>query len=230
MAVFIDEAHLVFKDAPKVLLEQIETMVKLIRSKGVGIYFITQVPGDVPESVLSQLGLKIQHALRGFTAKDKKEITKAVENYPTSEYYKAGELIQSLGIGEAFVTALDEKGIPTPLAHTFLISPESRMDILTPSEIDNLVAQSDLVRKYNQDINKESAYEILMKRMNGEAENEEVVEPTPTKTMPQKEQPSTLETMLKNPMVKTFGNTLMREGAKAILGMLGLKSTTRKRK
>lgn len=93
------------KEAPKALLSQIETIVKLIRSKGVGIYFITQVPGDVPDGVLSQLGLKIQHALRGFTAKDKKEIDKAVENYPTTEFYKASELIQNLGIGEAFVTA-----------------------------------------------------------------------------------------------------------------------------
>ena len=106
LVLFIDEAHLIFKEASKALLSQIETMVKLIRSKGVGIYFITQIPGDVPENVLSQLGLKIQHALRGFTAKDKKEITKAVENYPITEFYDAANLIQNLGIGEAFVTAL----------------------------------------------------------------------------------------------------------------------------
>ena len=228
LAVFIDEAHLIFKDAPKVLLEQIETMVKLIRSKGVGIYFITQVPGDIPESVLSQLGLKIQHALRGFTAKDKKEISKAVENYPMSEFYKASELIQSLGIGEAFVTALDEKGIPTPLVHTYLISPESRMDILSPEEIDNLVNQSELVRKYNQTVDKESAYEILLRRMNeeqGDSANTETSKPQQSK--PAKEEPSMFESILGSPMVQTFGKTLMREGAKAIMGMIGLKKTTK---
>ena len=103
---------MLFKEAPKALLSQIETIVKLIRSKGVGIYFITQVQGCSGWR-FEPVRFKIQHALRGFTAKDKKEIDKAVENYPTTEFYKASELIQNLGIGEAFVTALDEKGIPT---------------------------------------------------------------------------------------------------------------------
>lgn len=223
LAVFIDEAHLIFKEASKALLDQIETMVKLIRSKGVGIYFITQVPGDIPEGVLSQLGLKIQHALRGFTAKDKKEITKAVENYPTSEYYKANELIQALGIGEAFVTALNEKGIPTPLVHTYLISPESRMDILTDEEINAIVNNSDLVLKYNQEIDRESAYEILMKRINdNENLEDEVKIPSPkTSSKAPKEEPSIFESILKSPIAQTFGKTLMREGAKVIMGMLG---------
>lgn len=223
LAVFIDEAHLIFKEASKALLDQIETMVKLIRSKGVGIYFITQIPGDVPESVLSQLGLKIQHALRGFTAKDKKEITKAVENYPNTEYYKASELIQALGIGEAFVTALSEKGIPTPLVHTYLISPESRMDVLTNDEINTIVNNSDLVSKYNQEINRESAYEILMKRINDVENQEDVIVETSSKTTtkPSKEEPSIFESILKSPITQTFGKTLMREGAKVIMGMLG---------
>ena len=227
LAVFIDEAHLIFKDAPKVLLDQIETMVKLIRSKGVGIYFITQIPGDVPENVLSQLGLKIQHALRGFTAKDKKEINKAVQNYPTTAYYKTEELIQALGIGEALITALDEKGIPTPLAHTYLISPESRMDVLSAAEIDHLVNTSRMVAKYNQSIDKESAYEILMKRMNGE-EVSSVEQSTEPVSKPA--EPSVFETILRSSMAQTFGKTLMREGAKAIIGMLGLKATTKKKK
>ena len=227
LAVFIDEAHLIFKDAPKVLLDQIETMVKLIRSKGVGIYFITQIPGDVPENVLSQLGLKIQHALRGFTAKDKKEINKAVQNYPTTAYYKTEELIQALGIGEALITILDEKGIPTPLAHTYLISPESRMDVLSAAEIDHLVNTSRMVAKYNQSIDKESAYEILMKRMNGE-EVSSVEQSTEPVSKPA--EPSVFETILRSSMAQTFGKTLMREGAKAIIGMLGLKATTKKKK
>lgn len=218
LVLFIDEAHLIFNEASKALLSQIETMVKLIRSKGVGIYFITQIPGDVPENVLSQLGLKIQHALRGFTAKDRKEIDKAVENYPITEYYDAGNLIQNLGIGEAFVTALDEKGIPTPLVQTYLISPESRMDVLSPSEVDDLVDSSDMVSKYEETVDKESAYEILTQRMETAAENTPEEEKKPVK-----EEPGMLETVLKSPMARTFGNTLMREGAKAILGMLGLK-------
>ncbi|MDY3401863.1 DUF853 domain-containing protein [Riemerella anatipestifer] len=230
LVLFIDEAHLIFKEASKTLLSQIETMVKLIRSKGVGIYFITQIPGDVPENVLSQLGLKIQHALRGFTAKDRKEIEKAIQNYPVTEYYKAEELIQNLGIGEAFVTALDEKGIPTPLVQTYLISPESRMGVLTATEIDNLTAGSALVKKYQNSIDKENAYEILSKRIVPVAEGSQASQEAPKTTVTkEQEEPSLFDTVLKSPMAKTFGTTLMREGAKAILGMLGLKSTSRRR-
>ena len=219
LVLFIDEAHLIFQEASKTLLSQIETMVKLIRSKGVGIYFITQIPGDVPENVLSQLGLKIQHALRGFTAKDRKEISKAVENYPITEYYKANDLIQNLGIGEAFITALDEKGIPTPLVHTYLISPESRMDILTEGEVYDLTAKSALVAKYEQTINTDSAYEMLTSRM-----EQAVQTAAPTqKSKPIKEEPGMFETVMKSSAGRTFTNTLMREGARAILGMFGLK-------
>ncbi len=218
LVLFIDEAHLIFNEASKTLLSQIETMVKLIRSKGIGIYFITQIPGDVPENILSQLGLKVQHALRGFTAKDKKEISKAVENYPTTAYYDAANLIQNLGIGEAFVTALDEKGIPTPLVHTYLISPESRMDVLTESEINELTSNSDLVAKYETSVNKESAYEILSARMNQAVQTAAPQQ----KTKPVKEEPGMFEQVLQSSAGRTFTNTLMREGAKAILRMLGL--------
>lgn len=161
LVIFIDEAHLIFKEASGVLMDQIETIVKLIRSKGIGVYFITQNPMDVPSGVLAQLGLKIQHALRAFTANDRKAIKMTAENYPVSEFYKTDEVITSLGIGEAFVTALDEKGIPTPLAATMLRSPMSRMDVLTQGEIDQINAQSKLVRKYSELIDRESAYEML---------------------------------------------------------------------
>ncbi|KIA89303.1 helicase HerA-like domain-containing protein [Kaistella jeonii] len=218
LVLFIDEAHLIFNEASKALLNQIETMVKLIRSKGVGIYFITQIPGDVPENVLSQLGLKIQHALRGFTAKDKKEISKAVENYPTTEYYKANELIQNMGIGEAFITALDEKGIPTPLVHTYLISPESRMDVLNDAEVENLTSRSSLVAKYEQTMNKDSAYEMLTSRMEQAVEN---AAPT-VKSRPVKEEPGVFESVMKSRAGRTFTTTLAREGAKFVLGMFGL--------
>ncbi|WP_369048999.1 helicase HerA-like domain-containing protein [Tenacibaculum sp. UWU-22] len=161
LIIFIDEAHLVFSEASKALLDQIESIVKLIRSKGVGLYFVTQNPEDVPEDVLAQLGLKVQHALRAFTAKDRKAIKLAAENYPDSAYYKTDEVLTQLGIGQAFVSALNEKGIPTPLARTMLRAPMSRMDILTPKEIKQVLDNSRLVPKYNENIDRESAYEIL---------------------------------------------------------------------
>jgi len=165
LVIFIDEAHLIFDQASKALQDQIETIVKLIRSKGIGVYFITQNPTDVPNGVLAQLGLKIQHALRAFTANDRKAIKMTAENYPLSDYYKTDEVLTQLGIGEAFVTALNEKGIPTPLAATMLRAPMSRMDILTETEIDASIAKSKLARKYNEIIDRESAYEILSKKM-----------------------------------------------------------------
>ena len=165
LVISIDEAHLIFDQASKALLDQIETIVKLIRSKGIGIFFITQNPMDVPSSVLAQLGLKIQHALRAFTANDRKAIKMSAENYPISDYYKTDEVLTSLGIGEAFVTALNEKGIPTPLVATMLRAPMSRMDILSPTEISDCILKSKLAKKYNEVIDRESAYEILTKKI-----------------------------------------------------------------
>jgi uncharacterized protein len=165
LVIFIDEAHLIFNQASKALLDQIENIVKLIRSKGVGIYFVTQNPTDVPDGVLAQLGLKVQHALRAFTAVDRKAIKLTAENYPVSEFYKTDETITALGIGEALVTALSEKGIPTPLAATMLRAPVSRMDILTAAEINSINRSSVLVQKYSQVIDRESAYEMLNKKV-----------------------------------------------------------------
>ena len=165
LIIFIDEAHLIFKEASKALSSQIESIVKLIRSKGIGLYFVTQNPKDIPEDVLAQLGMKIQHALRAFTAKDRKAIKLAAENYPDSEYYDTKDILTKLGIGEAFVTVLNEKGIPTPLARTMLRAPMSRMDILTDKEIKQVLSNSRLVPKYNQEIDRESAYELLNKKI-----------------------------------------------------------------
>lgn len=165
LVIFIDEAHLIFKEASDALLDQIESIVKLIRSKGVGIYFVTQNPTDVPDAVLSQLGLKIQHALRAFTAKDRKAIKLTAENYPISEYYKTDEVLTSLGIGEALVSVLNEKGIPTPLAATMLRAPMSRMDILSDDELKDLLATSKLIKEYNEAIDRESAYELLNEKI-----------------------------------------------------------------
>lgn len=175
LVIFIDEAHLIFNEASKALINQIESIVKLIRSKGVGLYFVTQNPTDIPDAVLSQLGLKIQHALRAFTAKDRKAIKLTAENYPLSEYYKTDEVLTSLGIGEALVTALNEKGIPTPLAATLVRAPMSRMGVLEDNELKDLLDSSQLIREYNQEIDRESAYELLNKKIEI-TEREEVLD------------------------------------------------------
>ena len=175
LVIFIDEAHLIFNEASKALLEQIESIVKLIRSKGIGIYFVTQNPMDVPSGVLAQLGLKIQHALRAFTANDRKAIKMTAENYPISEYYKTDETLTNLGIGEALVTALNEKGIPTPLVATMMRAPMSRMDVLSENEITEINNKSKLVKKYSEVFDRESAYEMLNKKLqNIEAEAKEI--------------------------------------------------------
>lgn len=165
LVVFIDEAHLIFKEASNTLLDQIETIIKLIRSKGIGVYFITQNPTDIPKGVLAQLGLKIQHALRAFTANDRQAIKQTAENYPISEFYKTNEIITSLGIGEALVTVLNEKGVPTPLVACMMRTPESRMDVLSEVEIEQINSNSKLVKKYAEEIDRESAYEILNKKI-----------------------------------------------------------------
>ncbi len=176
LVIFIDEAHLIFKEASKALLSQIESIVKLIRSKGIGIFFVTQNPNDIPDDVLGQLGLKVQHALRAFTAKDRKAIKLAAENYPISEYYDVDETLTQLGIGEAFISALNEKGIPTPLACTMMRAPMSRMDILTDTELKQLIKNSRIYYKYNEAIDRESAYEILTEKIERINEKENVEE------------------------------------------------------
>lgn len=226
LCIFIDEAHLVFQEATDALMQQMEAIIKLIRSKGVGVYFITQNPADIPDSVLAQLGLKVQHALRAFTAKDRKAIKLAAENYPITKWYQTEDLLTNLGIGEAFVSALNEKGIPTPLAHTLMRAPESRMDVLTPTEIDQIIGRSSLTRKYNQVIDRESAYEILTGKIQeaqaaaAEAE-EEQAERKPSGGS-RKAEKSVIENVLGNPMTRQIGRTVARELTRGLLGVLGL--------
>lgn len=221
LCIFIDEAHLIFKEASDALLDQIESIIKLIRSKGVGIYFCTQNPYDIPDAVLSQLGLKVQHALRAFTEKDRKAIKKTAENYPISEYYKTDELLTSLGIGQALITALNEKGIPTPLAATHLRAPMSRIGVLTMDEIQQIVSSSAIATKYNEVIDRESAFEILTNKLKS-AEEEEAEEEKPQPKKSAKEEKSTLEKISENTMVRQVGRTVVREVARGILGVLGL--------
>ncbi|MEL1240783.1 helicase HerA-like domain-containing protein [Flavobacterium flavipallidum] len=221
LVIFIDEAHLIFKEASKTLLEQIETIIKLIRSKGIGIYFITQNPMDVPSGILAQLGLKIQHALRAFTANDRQAIKQTADNYPISEFYNTSELITSLGIGEALVTALNEKGIPTPLAATMLRAPMSRMDILTDDEIQEINSKSKLVKKYSENIDRESAYEMLNKKITviEEENSKEEEKQNEIKQSKTSNQPSTSEVVGKS-VLKVLTSATFIRGAFGILSKI----------
>jgi hypothetical protein len=236
LCIFIDEAHLMFENASDELLDQLESIVKLIRSKGVGIYFCTQNPIDIPDEVLGQLGLKIQHALRAFTAKDRKAIKLAVQNFPETDFYDTEELITSLGIGEALVTVLNEKGIPTPLVHTMLRAPMSRMDVLTDDEIADIVDASDLAHKYNKEIDRESAMEILTEKIQAAKEEEQQLKMKEQKAKARRtsrrsgtQEKSLVEELSKNTMVRQLGRTVARELTRGLLGVLGLGGRKKRR-
>jgi len=215
LIIFIDEAHLVFKEASKTLLSQIESIIKLIRSKGVGVYFVTQNPKDVPSDVLAQLGMKIQHALRAFTANDRKAIKLASENYPDSEYYDTDEVLTQLGIGEAFVSVLDRKGRPTPLAATMMRAPMSRMDILDKKELKEVLDKSHIIDKYNAEIDRESAYELLNKKIEV-AYKEEEKERKETKKEKSKKTTTRKSTRM-NPVLKVVTSATFIRGVLGIL-------------
>ena len=230
LVMFIDEAHLIFQEANEALLQQIETIIKLIRSKGIGIYFCTQNPMDVPAAVLAQLGLKVQHALRAFTAADRKVIKQTSENYPETDFYKTEDLITQLGTGEALVTILNEKGIPTPLVHCMIRPPQSRMDILTDAEIDNLVGKSKIAAKYNEVIDSKSAYEILTEKLEEAAQKDEVkkqqeAEEKEEKKAPTKKEKGFFDDPTVKSMTRTAGNTIVR----SLLGVLGLGGRSRRK-
>lgn len=234
LVIFIDEAHLVFEEASDALTDQIEVIVKLIRSKGVGLFFVTQNPADIPDDVLGQLGLKIQHALRAFTAKDRKAIKLAAQNYPVSDYYDVAQVVTELGIGEALVTALNEKGIPTPLAHTLLRAPESRMDVLTEQEIGSIIRKSEIIDKYNEEINRESAHEILAKKLEraqDESIQEEMREQRDrARSASRRQEKSTIEKIISNPTTRQVARTMARELTRGLLGVLGVGSSSRRRR
>jgi hypothetical protein len=171
---------------------------------------------DVPASVLGQLGLKIQHALRAFTANDRKTIKQTAENYPESEFYKTEDLLTKIGIGEALITLLNEKGIPTPLAHTYMIAPRSRMDILSDVELNDLISRSQLVPKYNHSIDRESAYEILNTKI--ATANQASADSKQTNGSPKngKEEKSWLETTLNS----SAGKQIQRSVVRTLFGVI----------
>jgi DNA helicase HerA-like ATPase len=223
---FFDEAHLLFDEAPKAFLEQVQQVVRLIRSKGVGVFFVTQTPKDVPEEVLAQLGNRVQHALRAHTPNDDKALRATVRTYPKTDFYDLEETLTSLGTGEAVVTALDPKGRPTPVVATRLVPPTARMAMLTPEELKVELAQSDLLTEYGVAVDRDSAREMLAKRL-------AAIEPPP-----EAERKSTGSRVKKTATQAaigaiglTIGRTVGREIARGVLGMLGMKprrTTTRR--
>jgi DNA helicase HerA-like ATPase len=162
---FFDEAHLLFDDASEALMDQIERTARLIRSKGVGVYFVTQAPTDVPSSVLAQLGNRIQHALRAFTPDDADALRKTARTFPMTERYDVEKTLTSLGIGEALVTVLSPRGVPTPLAATRLLPPDSLMAPLPPADLQARIAASLLATRYATAVDRESAHEIISARI-----------------------------------------------------------------
>lgn len=226
LVMFIDEAHLIFNNASSALLNQIETIIKLIRSKGIGIFFCTQNPMDVPASVLAQLGLKVQHALRAFTAADRKVIKQTAENYPLSDFYKTDELLTQVGIGEALITMLNEKGVPTPLVHCMLRAPQSRMDILSDSEIDAIISKSKIARIYNEVIDNKSAYEILTEKLDAAAARNAEAQQEKQAAKTKKDEKGILD----NPLVRSFARTAGNQIIRSLLGAIGVSGSTRRKK
>ena len=248
---FFDEAHLLFRGANKALLEQIDQVVRLIRSKGVGVYFVTQSPKDVPANVLAQLGNRVQHALRAFTEDDQKALAAAARTFPKTEFYDIEETLTTLGIGEAFVTVLSENGAPTPPFATRLIPPGSRMAPLTDDEMKAALAASAQVQKYAQDIDRESAREMLEARHAATVPAPAPAAPSwggspmpkadpgagfPTRQAPPtgggrmagKPQPSAFEQVLKSPMARSVATQLTRGLMGALLGAAGLSARRRR--
>lgn len=223
---FLDEAHLLFKDAPRAFLDQIEQVIRLIRSKGVGIFFCTQMAQDIPVSVLSQLGNRIQHVLRAFTPQDADALKQTVKTYPRSAFYEIDQILTTLGIGQALVTVLNEKGIPTEVAATHLLPPTSIMGPMTQADYEVHVRQSDLYSKYKDPVDPESAYEMLTKRIEQHAKLEADTKQEIQQTKNQKEEKGMISEALSSPLAKQIG----REVVRGVFGMLFGKTTTRTRK
>lgn len=212
LVVIIDEAHLLFRDLPNEILSEFEVIIKLIRSKGVSVIFCTQNPMDIPEIILSQLGLKIQHALRAFTAKDNESIKKMAKNFPISEFYDIEKNLTTLGTGEAFVTTIGENGNPTPLVMTKIFPPESRMDTITDAELASFLSISPIFASYKNPINPESAQEILAQKMMMIQSQKRDEEAEKARIMTEKERrknPIMTDTIVES-VTKTFGKEIAR--------------------
>jgi DNA helicase HerA-like ATPase len=213
---FFDEAHLLFHGASPAFLEQVEQVVRLVRSKGVGVFFVTQSPKDVPPAILGQLGHRVQHALRAFTADDDKALKAAARTFPKTEFYDLEETMTTLGIGEALVTVLGPSGVPTAPVATRLIPPASRMGPLTDAELQQRLAASKQVQDYAQAIDRESAREMLAARMVARPDEEPEAKSPARRSAA--EPPSTFEQVLKSPLTRSLANTVARGLLGALLG------------
>lgn len=205
---FLDEAHLLFKDAPKAFLEQIEQIVRLIRSKGVGIFFCSQLSQDLPDTVLSQLGNRVQHVLRSFTPNDAKALRETVKTYPRSEFYTIDETLTQMGIGQALVTVLNSKGIPTEVAYTHLVPPFAVMGPMPEADAYALMKNSELYAKYKTTINPESAAEILEARLNTSDTEPKAASAKPSSRGRQEK--SMIEEVMSSSVTRTIGRELVR--------------------
>ena len=185
---FFDEAHLLFSDAPKALVDKVEQVVRLIRSKGVGVYFVTQSPADIPDSVLAQLGNRIQHALRAYTPKDQKALKVAAQSFRANPAFDTEKAISELETGEALVSFLDEKGAPQPVERSFILPPEGQIGPITADERKAMIEGSLLYRYYGEAIDRESAYEILMDRLNSVQQEKDTAEQAKADEKARKEQ------------------------------------------
>jgi hypothetical protein len=210
---FFDEAHLLFNDASKAFLAQVEQVVRLVRSKGVGVFFVTQTPKDVPPDVLAQLGHRVQHALRAFTPNDQKALSATAKTFPRSDFYDLEETLTTLGIGEAMVTVLSPKGVPSQPFATRLIPPASRMAPLTDAELQQRLDSSSQVRKYREPINRPSAEEKLQ----GQAAAEAGAAAPASGGRPA---PSTLETILRSPVTRSVAVTITGAITRTIMGSI----------
>lgn len=211
---FLDEAHLLFKDAPKAFLDQVEQIIRLIRSKGIGIFFCTQLTQDIPANVLAQLGNRVHHVIRAFTPNDVKALKETIKTFPRSEFYDLEQQFTQLGTGQAFITVLNEKGIPTETVVTHLAPPASVMGPLSASEYQQSLNDSDMYRKYKDAVDPQSAFELLGERMKEDEQNREE-EKRNTTTTSRKEK-STLEEVMTSPVAKQVGRELVR----GVFGML----------
>ncbi len=216
---FFDEAHLLFEEAPKAFLDQVEQVVRLIRSKGVGVYFVTQTPKDVPQDVLAQLGNRVQHALRAHTPDDEKALKAAVRTFPKTAFYDLAQTLTSLGIGEAVVTVLDGRGVPSPVVATRLIPPASRMAPLSPEELQADIRQSDLMAEYGQPVDRESAREILAARIARASPAEATPDAAPHRRSGEK----TMAEVAGDVVSSSVGRTVVREVVRGLFGLLGAK-------
>ncbi|GIL23661.1 MAG: ATPase [Bacteroidota bacterium] len=212
---FLDEAHLLFKDAPKAFMDQIDQIIRLIRSKGVGVFFCTQLTQDVPANVLSQLGNRVHHVIRAFTPNDVKALKETIKTFPKSEYYDMEQQFTQLGTGQAFITVLNEKGIPTETVVTHLAPPASFMGPLGDSEYKAHLENSDVYRKYKDAVDPRSAFEMLDEKMQS-ARKTEAQQQTSSTTSRSRKEKSTLEEVMSSPVSRQIGRELVR----GVFGML----------